>query len=78
MLQTEHGDTVFKVKEGLPGPFIVAEPQSENGAMPGGIYGMGFTLYTNDLAEAERIADVLNQNVQQIFVVTKETRPVAQ
>jgi len=76
MLQTEHGDMVFEVKEGLPDPFIIAEPQSENGAMPGGIDGMGFTLYTKDRREAERIADFLNQHVHQVFVVRKETKCV--
>jgi len=76
MLQTEHGDLVFKVKEGLPDLFIVAEPQSENGAMPSGINGMGFTLFTKDVREAERIADFLNRSVHQVFVVTKETNGV--
>ena len=71
MLQTEHGDFQFKVKEGLPDPYIVAEPQSRTGAMPGGIEGMGFTLYTKDLGEAERIAVFLNNNVRQVFIVTK-------
>lgn len=75
MSQTEHYEVIFKVKEGLPDPFIVAEPQSENGAMSGGIDGMGFMLHTKDLAEVERIADFLNQNVQLVFVVTKNTKP---
>ena len=72
MPRTEHGDFQFKVKEGLPDPFIVAEPQSRTGEMPGGIAGMGFTLYTKDLAEAEKIAGFLNDNICQIFVETKE------
>ena len=71
MSRTEHGDFQFKVKEGLPDPFIDAEPQSQTGEMPGGIAGMGFTLYTKDLAEAEKIANFLNDNVRQIFIVTK-------
>jgi hypothetical protein len=71
MLRTEHGEYQFKVKEGLHDPFIDAEPQSPTGAMPGGIAGLGFTLYTKDIAEAERIAAFLNDNVRQVFVVTK-------
>jgi hypothetical protein len=71
MLRTEHGDFQFKVKEGLPDPYIVAEPQSRNGAMPGGIEGLGFTLHTKELAEAERIAEFFNVNVRQVFTVTK-------
>ena len=42
--------------------------------MPGAIAGMGFTLYTNELTEAEKIADFLNQNVHQVLMVTKETK----
>jgi hypothetical protein len=71
MFRTEHGDFQFKVKEGLPDPYIVAEPHSRDGAMPGGIAGLGFTLYTKDIAEAERVADFLNDKVRQIFIVTK-------
>jgi hypothetical protein len=33
---------------------------------------LGFTLYTKDIAEAERIADFLNENVRQVFIVTKQ------
>jgi hypothetical protein len=72
MLQTEHGDLQFKVKEGLPDPYIVAESQSPTGAIPGGIAGMGFTLFTKDIAEAERIADFLNEKVRQVFIVTDQ------
>jgi hypothetical protein len=72
MHRTEHADFQFKVKEGLPDPFIVAEPQSPTGAMPGGIAGLGFALHTKDLAEAERIAEFFNSNVLQVFVATKE------
>jgi hypothetical protein len=77
MLRTEHGDFRFRVKEGTDNVWIDAEPQSDNGDMPGGLAGMGFTLYTDDLAEAERIADFLNRNVHQVFMVTKETTCVA-
>jgi hypothetical protein len=72
MLRTEHGDFRFKVKEGVGNVWIDAEPQSKNGEMPGGIAGMGFTLYTNDITEAERIADFFNNNVHQVLIVTKE------
>jgi hypothetical protein len=72
MFQTEHGDFKFKVKEGLSDPYIDAESQSPTGAIPGGIAGLGFTLYTKDIAEAERIADFLNENVRQVFIVTKQ------
>jgi len=68
--RTEHGEFRFKVKEGLPDPYIDAEPQSRTGAMPGGIAGISFTLYTKDLAEAERIAEFLNDNLHQIAVTT--------
>ena len=77
--RTEHGDFRFKVKEGLPDPYdltIDAEPQSRDGKLPGDIAGMGFTLYTKDIAQAERIADFLNQEVQQVYIVTKETKCV--
>jgi hypothetical protein len=74
MLRTEHGDFQFKVKEGLHDPYIDAESQSRTGAMPGGIAGLGFTLYTKDIAEAERIADFLNDQVRQVFIVTKRLR----
>lgn len=70
-MSTELGDVQFKVKEGLPDPFIVAEPQSRDGALPGGIAGLGFTLYTNDITEAEKIADFFNNNVRQVLIVTK-------
>ncbi len=73
MLQTEHGNFRFKVKEGLPDPYSVwidAEPQSRDGKLPGGIAGLGFTLYTDDLEEAEKIADFLNEKVRQVFIVT--------
>lgn len=74
MLRTEHGDFRFKVKEGIDNVWIDAEPQSETGAIPGGIAGMGFTLYTNNLEEAERIADFLNSNIHQVLLVVKETQ----
>ena len=74
MLRTEHGDFRFKVKEGIDNVWIDAEPQSETGAIPGGMVGMGFTLYTNNLEEAERIADFLNSNIHQVFLVMKETQ----
>lgn len=74
MLRTEHGEFRFKVKEGIDNVWIDAEPQSDSGAMPGGIAGMGFTLCTNDLTAAERIADFLNQNVHQVFIVTNEMK----
>lgn len=73
MFETEHGNFIFKVKEGLPDPFIVAEPQSENGAMPGGIEGLGFTLYPKSLGKAEKIANFLNDNIRQVFTVKKES-----
>jgi hypothetical protein len=73
-MSTEPGDVQFKVKEGLPHPFIVAEPQSIDGALPGGISGMGFTLRTKNLEDAERIAKNLNEEVRQVFIDTKETK----
>jgi hypothetical protein len=74
MMSTELGDVQFKVKEGLPDPFIVAEPQSRDGALPGGIKGLGFTLYTKDLQEAEKIAKYLNEEVRQVFIEPKEAK----
>lgn len=75
---TEFGNFRFRVKEGVSvgDLFIDAEPQSETGGIPGGLKGMGFTLYTDDIEEAQRIADFLNDNVHQIFMVTHggETR----
>ena len=68
---TELGDVQFKVKEGLPDPFIVAEPQSRDGALPGGIAGLGFLLHTKDLEEAEKLAKFLNEEVRQVLIVTK-------
>jgi len=76
MLRTEHGDFQFKVKEGIDNVWIDAEPQSETSKIPGGIVGMGFTLYADNLKEAERIADFLNRNIHQVFMVTKETQSV--
>jgi hypothetical protein len=76
MRRTQHGDFRFRVKEGIDNVWVDAEPQSENGEMPGGISGIGFMLYTNDLAEAERIAEFLNENIHQVFIVTKEARCV--
>jgi len=73
-MSTELGDVQFKVKEGLPDPFIVAEPQSRDGALPGGIAGMGFKLYTKDLEEAEKVAEYLNEEVRQLFIVPKEAK----
>ena len=73
-MYTELGDVQFKVKEGLPAPFIVAESQSINGALPGGIKGMGFTLYTKDREEAERIAKCLNEEIRQVFIDPKEAK----
>ncbi len=76
-MSTELGDVQFKVKEGLPDPYglwIDAEPQSRDGALPGGIKGMGFTLYTKDLEEAERIAKYLNEEVRQVFVEPNEAK----
>jgi hypothetical protein len=77
MLRTEHGEFRFKVKEGVGNVWIDAEPQSENGEMPGGIAGMGFPLYTNDLVKAERIADFLNENIRRIFIVSEEAKCAA-
>jgi hypothetical protein len=74
MLRTEFGDLRFKVKEGINNVWIDAEPQGENGEMPDGIAGMGFTLYSNEPQDAERIADFFNDNVHQIFIVTKEPK----
>ena len=71
---TEFGDVQFKAKEGLPDPFIVAESQSMNGALPDGIEGMGFALYTKDIEEAERIAKYLNEEIRQVFIVPKEAK----
>ncbi len=76
-MYTEHGDVRFRVKEGLHDPYSVwidAEPQSRDGALPGGIKAMGFTLYTKDLEEAERIAKYLNEEVRQVFIVPKEAK----
>jgi hypothetical protein len=76
MLRTEHVEVRFKVKEGVGDVWIDAEPQSENGEMPFGIAGMGFTVHTNDISEAERIADFFNTNVHQGFLVKEETKCV--
>ena len=76
-MHTEHGDVQFKVEEGLPDPFIVAEPRSRNGALPGGIKGMGFTLHTKDLEEAKKIAKYLNEKVRQVFIVSEEEKCIA-
>lgn len=73
-MSTELGNVQFKVKEGLPAPFIVAESQSINGALPGGIKGMGFTLYTKDFEEAERIAKYLNEEVRRVLIEPKEAK----
>ena len=73
-MSTEFGDVQFKEKEGLPDPFIVAESQSANGALPGEVKGLGFMLYTKDLEEAERIAKCLNEEVRQVFIEPKEAR----
>jgi hypothetical protein len=74
MMSTELGNVQFKAKEGLPDPFIDAESQSINGALPGGIAGLGFMLYTKDLEEAEKIAKYLNEEVRQVFIVPKEAK----
>lgn len=71
---TEHGDVQFKVKEGLHAPYIVAESQAGNGKLPGRIMGMGFTLHTESLEEAEIIAQDLNEKVRQLFIVPKEAK----
>ena len=76
MLQTEHVELRFKVKEGVGNVWINAEPQSENGEMPCGLTGMGFTLYANDNSEAERVADFFTHNVRQGFFVKAETKCV--
>ena len=74
-MSTELGDVQFKVKEGLPAPFIVAEPQSRDGALPGGIAGLAFMLHTkDDLVEAEKIAKFLNEEVRQVFIKPKEAK----
>lgn len=76
-MSTELGDVRFRVKEGLPDPYSVwieAEPQSRDGALPGGIKGMGFTVYTKDLEEAEKIAKYLNEEVRQVFIEPKEEK----
>lgn len=67
MPRTERGNFRFRVKEGINSVWIDAEPQSQTGAMPGGKAEMGFTLYTNDLEEAERIAGFLNANIHQVL-----------
>jgi len=77
MMSTELGDVRFKVKEGLPDPYslrIDAEPQSRDGALPGGIAGLEFLLHTKDLEEAERIAKFLNEEVSQVFIKPKEAK----
>jgi hypothetical protein len=77
MMSTELGDVRFKVKEGLPNPYSVwidAEPQSRDGALPGGIAGLGFMLQTKDLEEAEKIAEFLNEEVRQVFIKPKEAK----
>jgi hypothetical protein len=73
-MSTELVNVQFKVTEGLPDPFIVAESQSVNGALPGGVKGLGFMLYTKDLEEAERIAKYLNEEVRQVFIEPKEAK----
>jgi hypothetical protein len=77
MMSTELRDVRFKVKEGLPDPYslrIDAEPQSMDGALPGGIAGLEFLLHTKDLEEAEKIAKFLNEEVSQIFIKPKEAK----
>lgn len=76
-MSTELGDVRFKVKEGLPDPYSVwieAEPQSRDGALPGGIAGLRFTLYTKDPEEAEKIAEFLNEEVRQISIEPREAK----
>jgi len=74
MMSAELGDVQFKVKEGLPDPFIVAEPKSRDGALPGGIAGLGFLLHTKDLEEAEKIAKYLNEKLRRVFIEPKEAK----
>jgi hypothetical protein len=74
MMSTELGNVQFKVKEGLPDPFIVAESQSRDGALPGGIAGLAFMLNTKDLEEAEKIAKFLNEEIRQVFIQPKEAK----
>jgi hypothetical protein len=77
MMSTELGDVQFKVKEGLSDPYsllIDAEPQSRDGALPGGIAGLEFLLHTKNLEEAEKIAKFLNEEVRQVFVKPKEAK----
>jgi hypothetical protein len=76
-MSIELGDVQFKVKEGLPNPYSVwieAEPQSGDGALPGGIAGLGFMLHTKDLEEAEKIAKFLNEEVCLVFIEPKKAK----
>ncbi len=76
-MYTELGDVQFKVKEGLPDPYslrIDAEPQSRDGALPGGIAGLEFLLHTKDLEEAEKIANFLNEEIRQVFIKPKDSK----
>lgn len=73
-MPTELGSVQFRVREGLPDPFIVAESQSIDGALPGGIAGLGFMLHTKDLKEAEKIANFLNEEVRRVFIEPKEAK----
>jgi len=76
-MSIELGYVQFKVKEGLPDPYnlrIDAEPQSSDGALPGGIAGLQFLLHTKDIEKAEKIAKFLNEEVSQVFIKPKAAK----
>ncbi|MEI9968139.1 MAG: hypothetical protein WDM87_05750 [Terracidiphilus sp.] len=69
-LRTERTDVRFKVKEGIENVWIDAESQSETGRISGEVAGIGLRLYTDDIGEAETIAEFLNKNVRQLLVIS--------
>jgi hypothetical protein len=75
--RTEHGRYRFRVKEGAEGnPWIAAEPQGEE--MPCLKHAfIGFQLPDRTaLAQAERIADYLNQNLTGMSITMFEQHPM--
>jgi hypothetical protein len=77
--RTERGDFLFAVKEfGGPNyePWIMAEPRHITTTLVGQGAFVGFTLHTKNLAEAEKIARFLNDNIDEITFTIFDGHPM--
>jgi hypothetical protein len=77
--RTERGKFLFKVSEWGPpdyAPFISTEPYTITTTLVGESAFLGFDLNTKDAAEAQAIADFLNENIKCVTFTILDDHPM--